>query len=354
MNHDNFLQLFLNDTPLLDVRAPVEFEQGHFPTSENAPLLNNEQREKVGLRYKEQGQDAAIELGWELASDEIQQQRLNSWRNFIQQHPEGKLYCFRGGLRSQLSQQLLHDSGIDYPIVPGGYKAMRRFLIDELDHSSENKKIIVIAGPTGSGKTKAIHKINRAIDLEGRANHRGSVFGAMEQEQPPQISYENQLSIDWLKLNHEDPEKPVFVEDEGRLVGRVLVPPQMKASMQKSSTVAIEEPIEQRIEWVMDDYVRSTLVNKSKLEQFEVHLQANLLRISKRLGGTRHKELAAVFQEAGVYYLQSNNLDGFKDGIRILLEDYYDPMYHYQFQQHERPLLFKGSCAEVAQWCNEY
>ena len=92
---DNYSDLLTNDIPLIDVRAPVEFKQGAFPFARNLPLMNDEQRHLIGIRYKEQGQEKAIELGEELVTEEIKRNRVNDWIAFTQQHPHGALYCFR-------------------------------------------------------------------------------------------------------------------------------------------------------------------------------------------------------------------------------------------------------------------
>ncbi|MBY0410253.1 MAG: tRNA 2-selenouridine(34) synthase MnmH, partial [Burkholderiaceae bacterium] len=130
-NLTDYRHIFLNDVPMMDVRAPVEFGQGAFPGVANLPLMNDEERHKVGTCYKQNGQDAAIALGHRLVSGAPKQERIAAWAAFAQAHPHGVLYCFRGGLRSQTSQQWLHsEAGIDYPRVIGGYKAMRTFLLE--------------------------------------------------------------------------------------------------------------------------------------------------------------------------------------------------------------------------------
>ena len=96
---DNYRSILLNEIPLLDVRAPVEFTQGAFPYAENFPLINNQEREEIGIRYKNQGQDEAIKLGHELVQGEIKSQRVRNWQGFFKQYPQGVLYCFRGGMR---------------------------------------------------------------------------------------------------------------------------------------------------------------------------------------------------------------------------------------------------------------
>ncbi|WP_315982767.1 rhodanese-like domain-containing protein [Aliamphritea spongicola] len=141
----NYRQLFLNDTPMIDLRAPVEFKQGAFPSAVSLPLMSNEEREKVGTCYKQQGQDAAIKLGHKLVSGEIKEQRMAAWKAFVEENPEGYLYCFRGGLRSRTTQQWLKEAGADYPLVTGGYKALRNFLLDEIEATCEELPFILLA-----------------------------------------------------------------------------------------------------------------------------------------------------------------------------------------------------------------
>ena len=116
---------------MLDTRAPVEFVKGAFPGAVNIPLMNDAEREQIGLRYKQQGQDAAIALGHQLVSGETKAARIRAWADFAHRHPDGCLYCFRGGLRSRIARQWIQEeAGIDYPRVAGGYKAMRGFLLE--------------------------------------------------------------------------------------------------------------------------------------------------------------------------------------------------------------------------------
>lgn len=334
----------------MDVRAPVEFAQGHFKQAQNLPLLDDNQREQIGLRYKEQGQDAAIELGWKMASEDVLANRLAAWTKFAQDNPNGGLYCFRGGLRSKFSQQLLQQQGIDIPIVQGGYKAMRQFLIQELETASETAPLIIIAGPTGSGKTKAIHKIKRSIDLEGTAKHRGSAFGQLHQtEQPAQISFENAISQHWLQLGRE---QAVVMEDEGRLIGRLSLPHFLQEAMHKAPLILIEEPMEQRCQWVIEDYVVAPL-ELMGIESFSERLTSNLYRIRKRLGGLRHQQLQSAFDQACLSWQQNRDPSPFYAPIEQLLRDYYDPMYNYQLQQRQGHVLFRGRCNEIIDWCRE-
>ena len=358
-NSHNFRDLFLNDTPLLDVRAPVEYHKGAFPNSTNLPLLDDEQRHVIGTRYKEQGQDAAIALGWELATDEVQAQRKDVWKNFTEQHPEGYLYCFRGGLRSRMSQKLIAETGTQYPMVEGGYKAMRRFLIDELETNCTTTPLILISGRTGIGKTRVLNHIKHSIDLEGLANHRGSAFGANISVQPRQIDFENQLSIKLLK-QRADHQGPVFVEDEGRLIGRIYLPDVLRDKMQTSPLVTLETTLTERVEFALEDYITNALPEYYAeygetigQENFRSQILDNLARIKKRLGHDRHKILEGEFSDALQDLFSIGNSDGFRSGIQHLLTEYYDPMYDYQQSQRQGRIIFKGNHEEVITWANQ-
>lgn len=141
----DYRTLFLDDVPMMDARAPVEFAKGSFPGVVNLPLMNGLERQRVGTCYKQHGQQAAITLGHQLVSGEVKAARLQAWVDFTRAHPEGVLYCFRGGLRSQIVQQWLkHDAGIDYPRVGGGYKAMRTFLMQTVEQAVEQADFVLL------------------------------------------------------------------------------------------------------------------------------------------------------------------------------------------------------------------
>lgn len=355
---DDYLALFLNDTPLLDVRAPVEFSRGSFPTAINAPLMNDEERHRVGICYKEKGQDKAIELGHQLVSGDIKAQRIEAWKRFAAQHPEGYLFCFRGGLRSRLTQQWIRDAGIDYPLVKGGYKALRRFLIDSLEARIESGDFRIISGRTGTGKTRVLKQLPNPVDLEGLANHRGSSFGRQVTPQPSQIDFENRLAVAMLKAHHLVG-GPIYLEDESRLVGRCALPESLRARMAASPLMILEQPMKERVAIIREDYVEGMLADYTQRDgpeagwlNFRDYLLSALDRIRKRLGGERHRQLRALMEQA----LEQQQLEGRVQGhdawIEALLRDYYDPMYDYQLSQKEGRILVRGGPRALTDWAN--
>lgn len=359
---DDFASLFINDVPLLDVRAPVEFNQGAFPNAINIPLMTDDEREAVGIMYKEQGQDAAILLGAELVTPEGQTERKKKWAEFFDVNdnesktPEkvgGVLYCFRGGLRSQISQQWIFDeTGKQQPRVNGGYKAMRRFLLDTVDRISKEMPIIILGGRTGSGKTRLLKELDNSIDLEGLANHRGSAFGPTATPQPTQINFENNLAIELLKQEAAG-HKVLIIEDEGRNVGSVGLPASLYEAMQKSPIVMLEVSEEERNQVSIDEYITDTQLSFDDVygeEQGETelakHLLGSLEKIKKRLGGVRYKAARQQMQDAIDLRKDTGSTKGFVSLVNDLLVDYYDPMYDYQSSGKQNRVVFRGGYAE--------
>ena len=357
----DYRHLFLHDVPLLDVRAPVEFRRGAFPAAINVPLLDDQQREQIGIRYKHAGQDEAIRLGLKLATPQIRSQRLRDWLDFSQSNPHGFIYCFRGGLRSRTAQQWMREQGVEYPLVRGGYKAMRRFLIDELELSVKEVPLVCVSGLTGVGKTRVLRKIRHHIDFEGLANHRGSAFGrdAMD-SQPTVIDWENRVAIEFIKHRERFPGIPVFVEDEGRHIGRINMPDKLFDALVKAPRAILQVGIETRIELIAEDYIKYNWPAYQRAyadaaeREFSCFVLENLQRIQKRLGGDRYRQVRHCFEHALTVFFETGQVAEFYPGIRILLEEYYDPMYRYQIDRKNPEIIFEGPELEFLEWSEDY
>ena len=357
---NDYHSILLNDIPLLDVRAPVEFDQGSFPSAENFPLLNNEEREAIGIRYKNLGQDEAIKLGHELVRDEVKSQRVQHWQKFFDENPHGVLYCFRGGMRSKISQQWIYEqTGTIYPRVRGGYKAMRRFLIDELEKSAQQLQPIMLGGRTGIGKTVLLRRLNQQVDLEGIYHHRGSVFGKHVTPQPSQIDIENRLSIELLKIRNKQYSR-IVLEDEGTNIGSRAIPDVLFASMKQSPLILLQASIDERIDITFQEYIIESLAEHQQhngeeagFESWAEQLHTSIDKIQRRLGGVRHKELKALLTDAIQRQKSSGNAEAHKDWIKVLLVDYYDPMYDFQTEKKLDRVVFKGSQEEVLAYLKE-
>lgn len=340
---------------MMDVRAPIEYLKGAFPCSINAPLMNDDEREAVGTCYKEHGSDAALKLGHQLVFGDIKTQRLQQWKDLTKQHPDAILYCFRGGLRSHITQQWLNDIGINRPFVEGGYKAMRTYLLEQLHQRANEGQFLVLSGKTGSGKTEVINDWPHSIDLEGLANHRGSAFGKTFVAQPTQVNFENAWSVAWLKRVNVN-KSPVLIEDESRLIGRVVILPEYLAATKLASNILLEAPYEERIARIRRDYFMEAFEHYQKndlntaYDLLDAFIRDAILRIKKRLGGERFTLINATLDSAIFALKSQNQWFGFDDIINILLSEYYDPIYEYQYQQKADKTIFKGSHAEIIEW----
>lgn len=353
----DFTKLFVNNTPLIDTRAPIEFNQGAFPCARSLPLMSDDERRSVGTCYKQQGQESAIALGHKLVSGETKDARLNAWLEFIKKNPNGALYCFRGGLRSQITQRWIYEySGIDYPRVEGGYKALRRFLIDETCRIIGQINPIIIGGRTGCGKTLLLEKLTSSIDLEALANHRGSAFGNTTTKQPTQINFENALAIDLIKKQNFS---HLLFEDEGANIGTVHIPSCVQDKTTQSDLILLTADIEKRLQVSLDAYV--VTMKQGFVEQdlecgfdnFSNYWLNSLDKIKKRLGLERYKHLKNQLNLALRVYQSNDSTEGFIPVIEDLLVNYYDPMYDYQIKKKENRIIFEGDANEVMHYLNE-
>eukprot|EP01133_Synstelium_polycarpum_P020812 gene20812-24997_t len=357
----DYRDIFLNNRPMMDTRAPLEFSKGSFPGAVNLPLMSDIERERVGTCYKKQGQEAAITLGHKLVSGAIKDDRIAQWRQFALNNPDGLLYCARGGLRSKITQQWLKEAGVEYPRVNGGYKAMRTFLLDTIEQASTQCGFVVLGGMTGCGKTSVLTRIGEAaLDLEGHANHRGSSFGMRATEQPSIIDFENRLAIDLLKKRAKGIERFV-VEDESRMIGSCSVPLALYSGMKTCPMVWLEDSFESRVERILNDYVvdlASEFVQVYGAEQghsiFAKRLTDNLGRIKKRLGPDRFQRINALMQQAlDKQSLDHGNVDLHRGWIQVLLCEYYDPMYIFQRESKSSRIQFSGDQSSIIDYLKD-
>jgi tRNA 2-selenouridine synthase len=346
----DFRTIIANKLPLMDVRAPIEFEKGAFGQSINHPLMNNDERAEVGLCYKNKGQAAAITLGNALVCGQSKASRLAHWQNFAQENPQGYLYCFRGGLRSQTVQGWLKESGVNYPLITGGYKALRQFLLNELEQLALHP-LTILAGNTGSGKTPFLAHCANSLDLEGAAGHRGSSFGGFVTAQANQINFENKLAEQYIQGKFSLAQRLVL-EDEGRLIGSVHLPESLRQAMTLAPVVVIEESLDYRLEQIYQEYIIKMTAQyqlaygeEQGFVAFSEYLAQGLFKVRKRLGTERYGQLKQI-QSMALSQQQKGQLAYHLDWLKPLLSEYYDPMYQYQLGLKADRVVFQGNNAQ--------
>jgi len=266
-------------SPVIDVRSPKEFENGHIPGAVNIPLFNNVERAKVGTTYKQSGREQAILLGLEIVAP-----KMAGFVKKVERIAQGALrkallYCWRGGMRSENFAWLLDLAGFEVFTLKNGYKSFRKFILENFDRKAN---LIVLGGMTGSGKTDILNQLallgEQVLNLEHLAHHKGSAFGAIGQNSQPTTEYfENKIFEFWQKF---DLSKPVWVEDESHNLGKVHIPAGLWLQMRNSPVIKIEIPKMIRAKRLVKEYACFD----------RVLLEDAILKIEKRLGGLNTKK----------------------------------------------------------------
>lgn len=264
--------------PILDVRTPAEFAQGHIPGAHAFPLFSDEERAAVGTLYKQRGQKPAQLLGLEYVGPKMRQMVETAERLA----PGGKVlvHCWRGGMRSASVAWLLRFYGFETSTLSGGYKFFRRWVLGQFE---KERNIRILGGLTGTGKTAILKSLaergEQTADLEGLAGHRGSAFGTLGMPvQPTSEQFENALA---LVLSPLDPLKPLWLEDESRMIGKAAIPHPLWLQMRKAPLFLVEKTREERVEHLLRDYGGFSAPELSLCVE----------RISKKLGGALTTEL---------------------------------------------------------------
>jgi tRNA 2-selenouridine synthase len=241
---------------IIDVRSPAEFAEDHIPGAINCPVLNDQERIRVGTMYKQINAFEAKKVGAALVAKNISQ---HIEQHFLDKPREWKplIYCWRGGNRSGSMAHILAKIGWPVTQLDGGYKNYRHHVNDALPEIAQHIRWQVICGTTGSGKTRLLHALARqgaqVLDLEELAAHRGSVLGHLpSQAQPSQKMFESTI---WQSLHSIDTTRPVFVESESKKVGNLRVPDAIIETMRASPCITLTLPIAQRVALLMEDYI---------------------------------------------------------------------------------------------------
>lgn len=302
----------------VDLRSPEEYALAHIPGAINLPLLENEERALVGLIYKRQSPEAAIDKGFELIAP-----KLPEFHRAIKDAAckrEVILYCWRGGMRSQSLSQVLHVLDTKHCRLKGGYKSFRRYVLDYFEKPFK-KELIVLDGLTGVGKTEILQELRKmglpAIDLEDLANNRGSVFGNVGLSgQPTQKHFEGLLFWECFKYRHFP---KLVVECESQRIGNVMIPASFFAAMGKAYRVLVYDDFNNRVRRLVATYTERGHANS------EEQLKNAINNLRKRIGNKKTDHLLLLLTKKD-----------YREIVRILLKDYYDPLYHYPAQPSEK------------------
>ena len=304
---------------IIDVRSPSEFADDHIPGAINLPVFSDEERAHIGTIYKQESPFKARREGAALVSanvarhiQETLQDRPENWRPLI--------HCWRGGQRSRAFAHICGEIGWASFLLDGGYKSYRNGVLDGLKIAPTKLNICIISGATGSGKTHLLHALHRAgaqvLDLEGLANHKGSLLGSIPNSpQPSQRYFESHLFAAIAEL---DTDQTIFIEAESSRVGNISLPKALWHAMGSASMVELQSDINTRLTLLKRDY--SHLLDKDSPD-----LQKLITGMVARHG----YEVTQSWQDA----LQQGDFDSF---VIALLTDHYDPAYQRASLRHDR------------------
>lgn len=301
--------LELPEPVFIDVRAPVEFALDHIPGSINVPLFDDAERALIGTMYREQGKEPALIQGARIAGTRLS--------DFVRRIVDLKgrdivITCFRGGMRSTTLASLLCSVGLGVLKLKDGYKGYRRYVRERVEGLEVAPPMFVLHGLTGTGKTGILRRLPNAIDLEGFAGHRSSLFGGMGLERRTQKMFESLLvaRIDELR------EAPfAAIEGESRKIGDIHLPSRMLERMRSSPAILVTASMERRVEMLLKEYAPSAGTGE---------VEAILGVLAPRVG---RKNAAALRELYG-----RGDLGGF---TAMLLEKYYDPLYGHSLEAME-------------------
>ncbi|WP_262422874.1 tRNA 2-selenouridine(34) synthase MnmH [Brevundimonas denitrificans] len=239
---------------LIDVRSPAEFAEDHLPGAINLPVLDDAQRVEVGTLYVQKSKFEARRLGAAMVArniathlDGVLSDRPGAFRPLV--------YCWRGGQRSGAMVSVMDQVGWPVTQLEGGYQTWRRHVVASLHDPAQAPRVILLDGPTGAGKTALLAALSargvQTLDLEGLANHRGSLFGAAAEPQPDQKLFESRLAA---ALAGCDPNRPMVVEAESSRIGRLIIPHGLWSAMKAAPAITLDVPIAARVRRTVEEY----------------------------------------------------------------------------------------------------
>ena len=320
--------------PLIDLRSPAEFAQGHIPGATNLPLFDNDERAEIGTLYKQQGRQVAVlhglalvgprmvSLGTALLAALAEHRTTTSAAAQPHNAPCLRLHCWRGGMRSGSVAWLAGQLDLPVLLLGGGYKAYRHWVLELFE---QPWPLRLLGGRTGCGKTDLLLALRQrgvaVLDLEGRAHHRGSSFGALGlPPQPSSEHYENLLAADLASLEGAD---EIWLEAESSQVGRCRIPAGLWRQMKGAPALEIQRPLEQRVSQLVAIYGLQDPAGLAEATQ----------RIAKRLGPQRTALALEAIAAAD-----------WASACRQML-DYYDRCYDHDLSSHAVQAVDLGELA---------
>lgn len=306
---------------VIDVRSPAEFAEDHLPGAVNLPVLSNEERAEVGTIYVQESRFKARRIG----AAHVARNVARHLETALAGQPGGfrpLVYCWRGGMRSNAMAHILAQVGWRTTVLAGGYRTWRRHVTARLYDGALDLDFVLLDGHTGSAKTEVLGLLAaqglQTLDLEGLAEHRGSLFGALKgRPQPSQKLFESRLLA---ALDALDPGRRVVAEAESSKIGERILPPALWTRLAEAPRIELSAERADRAGYLVEAY-RDIIADRPALEEAFRRLPVHPSR--QRLEGWR------ALADAG----------RFADLASAVMELHYDPAYDRSRKKHDRPVL---------------
>jgi tRNA 2-selenouridine synthase len=302
-----------NNLLFVDTRSPSEYVKGHIPGAYNLPILEDDERCIVGTLYKKEGPEEARRAGLEIVSGKLPK-IVNTIQSLQNTGTEIVIYCWRGGMRSRSIVTVLQLMGVNARQLLGGYKAYRKYIQDSLATMDIRPQIIVLCGSTGVGKTTILNSLEKrgypVLDLEALANHRGSAFGQVGLgESATAQNFDSHL---WTFLRQFNNSPFLIVECESKRIGNVYLPDILHDRIKNGTRILLKASLENRVTRLIIEYTTA-------METVSDEIRHSIISLQRKLGKRKTSEMLTLFNDGQL-----------PDLVRMLLIDYYDPLYGYE------------------------
>jgi len=308
--------LEIPDRIYIDVRAPIEFAEDHVEGAVNIPLFDDSERREVGTMYRAMGRDSAITRGTAIVGGKLPE-LVGSFMQYRDRNIV--IMCARVGMRSGSLAALLDSLGMPVFRLRDGYKGYRRHVAGQLASILLPAPLFVLQGLTGTGKTEIIRKLPYAIDLEGMAGHRSSVFGGIGIAQKSQKRFESLLCY---RIRGLAGAPGIVIEGESRKIGNLHLPPSLYELMRCSPSILIDTPLERRVEIIYNEYHEHCT---------DDNIPVIVTGLTPKLGKKNADLLIGLYRAGNI-----------REFIRIMLETYYDPLYRHTLDRKEHAAIIRN------------